>query len=256
MLGLGIGLHKNNFVGGGVAFDATYQAILDYATAQGYTLPSDSQKLLQNQLVVDLKASGVWSKLDTFANFATDGNSNFALIDWKRLTQYTAVNSPIFTANQGFTGGGTRYIDTNYNAFTNAVNFQLNNASVGTYIRTAPVVPNAAKAVFGNGDTGGINFVPQFSNQTSIRLNATSAVGFANTTQVGTWVIVRPSNSNTTTYKNGVITSSPRLSTSISNAKIFLLRRNDATPQNWSDFFFLCGGFINGIRSEIFNRFV
>ena len=95
MLGLGNRLTSYKFSGSCASFDATYQAILDYATAQGYTLPSDSQKLLQNQLVVDLKASGVWLKLDTFANFATDGSSNFALIDWKRLTQYTAVNSPI-----------------------------------------------------------------------------------------------------------------------------------------------------------------
>jgi hypothetical protein len=65
--------------------DADYQAVLDYATTQGYTLPSASQQLLQNQLVVDLKAGGIWSKLDTFAVFATDGDSDFALIDWKRL---------------------------------------------------------------------------------------------------------------------------------------------------------------------------
>jgi hypothetical protein len=41
---------------------------------------------------------GIWSKLDTFSVFATDGDSDFALIDWKRLSDYTAVNSPTFTA--------------------------------------------------------------------------------------------------------------------------------------------------------------
>jgi hypothetical protein len=54
-------------------FDADYQAVLDYATTQGYTLPSAGQQTLQNQLVVDLKAGGIWSKLDTFGVFATDG---------------------------------------------------------------------------------------------------------------------------------------------------------------------------------------
>jgi hypothetical protein len=57
---------------------------------------------LQNQLVVDLKDGGIWSKLDTFAVFATDGDSDFALIDWIRLSDYTAFNSPTFTTNQGF----------------------------------------------------------------------------------------------------------------------------------------------------------
>jgi hypothetical protein len=79
------------------SLDADYQAVLDYATTQGYTLPSAGQQTLQNQLIVDLKAGGIWSKLDTFAVFATDGDEDFALIDWIRLTQYTAVNSPTFT---------------------------------------------------------------------------------------------------------------------------------------------------------------
>jgi hypothetical protein len=96
--------------------------VLNYATTQGYTLPSDSQKLLQNQLVLDLKDAGIWSKLDTFANFATDGSSDFALIDWKRLTQYTAVNSPTFTANRRiYRKWASSYIDTNFNAFNDGV---------------------------------------------------------------------------------------------------------------------------------------
>jgi len=112
------------------AFDADYQAVLNYATTQGYTLPSESQQLLQNQLVVDLKDGGIWSKLDTFAVFATDGNSNFALIDWKRLSQYTAVNSPTFTTNVGFSGNGTSaYVNTNFNPSTSGVNYTLNDAS-------------------------------------------------------------------------------------------------------------------------------
>jgi hypothetical protein len=109
--------------------DPDYKAILDYATTQGYTLPSASQQLLQEQLIIDLKSAGVWSKLDTFGVFATDGNSDFALIDWIRLSQYTAVNSPTFTSNGGFTGNGTSsYIDTNYNPSTSGVNYTLNDA--------------------------------------------------------------------------------------------------------------------------------
>jgi len=118
--------------GGGSGFDADYQAVLDYATAQGYTLPSGGQQTLQNDLVVALKAAGVWSKLDTFANFATDGDSDFALIDWIRLTDYTAINSPTFTTNEGFKGNGTSsYIDSNYNAQIDGTNYTITNASTG-----------------------------------------------------------------------------------------------------------------------------
>jgi hypothetical protein len=110
--------------------DADYQDVLDYATTQGYTLPSGSQQVKQNKLVVDLKNAGIWTRLDTFAVFATDGDEDFALIDWKRLTQYTAVNSPTFTTNVGFSGNGTSaYVNTNFNPSTSGVNYTLNNAS-------------------------------------------------------------------------------------------------------------------------------
>ncbi|WP_353076991.1 hypothetical protein [Flavobacterium sp.] len=111
-------------------YEEEYKSILDYATTQGYTLPSTAQRLKQNTLLSSLKTAGVWNKLDTFANFATDGSTQFALIDWKRLTQYTAVLSPTFTTNEGFMGNGTSsYIDTNFNPVTQGVNYTQNNAS-------------------------------------------------------------------------------------------------------------------------------
>jgi hypothetical protein len=118
------------------AFDADYLAVLNYATTQGYTLPSSGQQLLQNQLVVDLKDGGIWSKLDTFGVFATDGDSDFALIDWIRLSDYTAVNSPTFTTDEGFTGNGaTSYINTSFNP-TMAVKMTSNNANFTVRMNT------------------------------------------------------------------------------------------------------------------------
>lgn len=125
-VGLGLGLFQ------GSSFDASYQAVLDYATSLGYTLPSSAQQVKQNKLIVDLKAGGVWNKLDTLRVYATDGSSNFALIDWKRLSLCTAVNSPTFTTNQGFTSNGTSsYLDVNFTPSINSVNASQNNLSIG-----------------------------------------------------------------------------------------------------------------------------
>jgi hypothetical protein len=127
--------------GGGGGFDADYQAVLDYATTQGYTLPSSGQQVLQNQLVLDLKAGGIWAKLDSFRVYATDGDSDFALIDWKRLVMCTAVNSPTFTTNVGYRGNGTSaYINSNYNPSLHAVNLSLNSASIFAYISVSRTV--------------------------------------------------------------------------------------------------------------------
>ena len=116
--------------GQATSFDADYQAVLDRGTALGYTLPTDGQKIKQNQLLVNLKANGVWAKLDVFYNFANDGSKEFATLNWKApvLYQATLFNS-ISWNTSGFIGNGTNtYIDTNFQ-LASGVNYTLNNAS-------------------------------------------------------------------------------------------------------------------------------
>jgi len=136
-LGLGLGLQYGRKItsgGGGGGFDVSYQAVLNYATAQGYTLPSAGQQVLQNQLVLDLKANGFWNRYDSFGIFAQDGDINFGLIDWRRLVTMTAVNSPTFTPNIGIKGdGSTAYINTNFIPSVDGVNYTLNDAGVSVY---------------------------------------------------------------------------------------------------------------------------
>jgi len=117
-------------------YDADYQAVLDRSTALGYTAPSPAQQTLQNTLVTDLKTAGVWDKLDVFYVFATDGDSNFATLNWKAPSshQVTKVSSPTFTADSGFSGdGSTAYLDTNFSIANDATNYTQNNASAFTY---------------------------------------------------------------------------------------------------------------------------
>ena len=201
-------------------FDLDYQAILDYATTQGYTLPSESQQLLQNQLVVDLKDGGIWSKLDTFAVFATDGDEDFALIDWKRLTQYTAVNSPTFTSNGGFTGNGTSsHINTNYNPSTSGVNYTLNNAGRFYWVDNRSGSVWEGTTTNGNNDSRNANSNQQRINQTST--SVTLAVSFA----VDEFhAINRTSLNNVEFFTYNTQYSRTALSTSILNSNQFILR--------------------------------
>jgi hypothetical protein len=201
--------------------DPDYKAILDYATTQGYTLPSESQRLLQEQLIIDLKAAGVWSKLDTFAVFATDGNSDFALIDWKRLSQYTAVNSPTFTTNQGFKGNGTSsFLDTNWNAVTNGVNFQLNNAGIVCYVFSAS----------GNGPFTGVasgnNQGATNSTAATMRINTTQSLN-ATVNMVGNgYTAVHKTSSLNLTFTKGTNQQNRTVTTDNSfNESHFILRR-------------------------------
>lgn len=136
-------VHANSWSGDtnivGFAYDTDYQAVLDKAILEGFTLPSDEEKLIQNQLIIDLKSSGAWAKADTIYVPATTSNSDFGRIDWKNTTRLaTLFNAPTFIAGKGLQGNGSSaYIDTNFNAFTHGVNYQQNNASRYIFMDTA-----------------------------------------------------------------------------------------------------------------------
>ena len=99
-------------------------------TWTGYT--TEPQSHYQNRLMLGLKSSGAWAKLDLLHVFATNATSDAAaLVQWKSgFPQGTLVNSPTFTANQGFIGnGGNAYIDTNFDPTISGINYTQNNAS-------------------------------------------------------------------------------------------------------------------------------
>jgi hypothetical protein len=125
-----------NWSGLSGAYSSEYQQLLNYATTQGYTLPSSDQKAKQNALIIALKSNGIWDSLDVFYCFANNGSKEFATLNWKDPStfQCAMVNSPVFTSNVGFKSTGpTQYLDTQYIP-NNGTNYTLADASFGTYI--------------------------------------------------------------------------------------------------------------------------
>ena len=242
-VGIGVGIGRQS-VGGG--FDADYQAVLNYATTQGYSLPSAAQQTKQNKLLVDLKAAGIWSHLDTFAVFATDGNSDFALIDWKRLTQYTAFNSPTFSTNGGFTGNGTSsYIDTNFNPTVGTNNYLLNDA--GRFFW----VDNRSGVQWEGVQSGGVN---DSRNATSnlMRINS-GAISSSVTFDVDEFhAINRTSSTDVELFTNTTQFSRTATSTTISNLNQFILR--GGSNYNGSRFrFYAMGGNLVAENTDFYN---
>ena len=113
-------------------FDADYQAVLTYATAQGYALPSATMQQAGNNLVVALKACGAWSRLDGLFPYRKAGDADFSLINWKNPgTSAQRVLSPSWNSD-GYSGTSTSYID-NRVLLNGSGNYQLDNAHVGYY---------------------------------------------------------------------------------------------------------------------------
>ncbi len=117
-------------------FDADYQAILDYATTQGFSLPSVGQQTLQNTLVSSLKTAGIWSELDYLYVMATDGDSDYARINWSNPGTFQLTDTsgtPTFDPNEGFDRACGNYMSGGYIPATHAVNATLNSTSVFLY---------------------------------------------------------------------------------------------------------------------------
>lgn len=137
------------------SYIAQYQAVLDYATVQGDTLPTLAVQIAQNAVVEKLVTDGVWSKLDFFHVWrdGTTGLSSFKSIDWIRLSKATLVNSPTLTVN-GIQGNGTTsYVDLNFNPTTDATNYLLNDHSVGAFNANATAQQGALISNFRSAGT-------------------------------------------------------------------------------------------------------
>jgi len=192
------------------SFDADYQAVLDYATLQGYSLPTSEQQALQNQLMIDLKAAATnglasYHVVNIWAN--NTGNNNFGTIQWQdQITQSTLNNSPTYTSNEGIRGDGVAaFYDTlfapstgNQNdimfglwymnnrvdtteGMTNGVRFHLRPRTTGNELRTVGI----------NSSTG-----------------VTTSTGGSITSSVGFSVAARDTSTVIELYKNGTLIGS------------------------------------------------
>jgi hypothetical protein len=118
-----------------VVYDPAYQAVLDYATLQGFALPSVPIQDAQNQLVVDLKAANAWTEFDVFYNFLSDGDIDFASINWITpgsftVGQPTVFLKPVYTPLVGFVFSPNKFLNTFWVAGVDGVKYQTADASV------------------------------------------------------------------------------------------------------------------------------
>jgi hypothetical protein len=121
------------------SFDSDYQAVLDYAVLNSISLPSSSVKTAQNDLMISLKAAGLFSKMDVFHNFANNDtvNDDFKKICWVRLVSgYETVSGGLIFQEKGvevqaaITSGN---FSTDFN-LNSGVNYLLNDAFYGNVI--------------------------------------------------------------------------------------------------------------------------
>lgn len=124
---------------GGGGFDADYKAILTEATSQGYTLPSSDVQALQNEYLRLLKSIGVWSLLDEYYCFNSDGDSDFTRINWKNPSERCNISGTVnWTSGAGWKvpsgSAASSGIIFAKNLLTDSINYTNLNCACGCYI--------------------------------------------------------------------------------------------------------------------------
>jgi hypothetical protein len=209
---------------GSYILDADYYAVLSRGTALGYTLPNATLQVKQNTLVISLKSAGIWTKLDVLWVYASN-NSNMGTLNFKNPSahQATLVNSPLFTASQGFKGNAsTSYINCNFNPATHGVQYTLNNASRFIYLETAFVTPVMYVL---DGASGTTTNVMQNRNSNDQKINQGTATVSSNAdlSGAGLKVINRTSSTNVELFNGSTQLSRTATSTIMVNINQWVL---------------------------------
>ncbi|MDO5981446.1 fibronectin type III domain-containing protein [Flavivirga spongiicola] len=220
------------------SFDPDYQAILDEATTQGYTLPSSSDQIIQNAKVVSAKASGVWNLADYILVFTETSSKEFKMINWKNPTQKaipyqgSSVVSdlvPLLDSSTGLSSNGTRYLSL-YNPSQGGVNYTLNNAGIYVNVVTAP--SNYFVTAANLGTTNGSLRILQENVSSDQILNGSSVIqdmsgtGLKGISRNSSTNIIFSNDTTTNTVSNG--------STSINNNSLSLWGAQWATDESWN----------------------
>lgn len=167
------------------------------------TPPTEARKALYDALISALVAGGVWGKLDVLQVYAASDQATALTNLIQSSYGATAVNSPTFTADQGFTGASTKYINTNFNPTTaSSPKYGLSSASIFAW---GDQVAANSGGIMGLVSGVGLYIYPRYTDNKFYGLmhNATApVVASGQTDGSGFYAVVRESGSSLKGYKN------------------------------------------------------
>jgi hypothetical protein len=190
----------------GVALDASTVLWIAAVAGAGGSVSGPRQTIVNN-LIVGLKADGLFTKLDQLYLFASE-DSQAALIDIIALNTAALQNAPAFTADAGYQGGSAgdaKLITTNY---TGGGQFSQNSANIFAWNNTAGVDAGGnGGSIIGYSDvTSGLRLFPAYSDGNlywDILDAADSADSIASAGVTGLYLMNRTTNILSTLDING-----------------------------------------------------
>jgi hypothetical protein len=215
--------------------DADAQAVVDNMDTE----PGDGLKELIDNFVAGTKTDSVWTKIDRFWFPAVHEQGASARLDWKSPAtvgrRLTEVNTPSWTAYQGYTGdGSTSYLNTNFTPSTDGVNYTQNSACAGVWVRTVgPTSASRAYAGLNDGFTQQTAIIRRAdgSSWQAVGPNDTTSINATTLSQSATGLLVanRSGASARQVYRNGSSEASDtQASVGLPAFDLYLLARNSS----------------------------
>jgi hypothetical protein len=224
--------------GSAYSYSTEYQALLDWAEANGGTPPStDALKQHEDRFVRALDYEGAYDLADQIFLLSTNGGETFSLANLKTpgTRNGSKVSTPTFTAGTGWNSAGSlsTYINSNYAPATHAVNLSQNSTGIVLYTPTNEAA-SGTKVEFGGNGAALLHAIVSslFTGGTpgvNIRINAaTSGTASGTGTSNGVYVLNRNSSTNIDVYKDGLLVSSLTVtSTGLTSSNLYLLVYNN-----------------------------
>lgn len=249
-------------MGKGSVYDPIVTAWLAQLTTSFGSNPSTAFIDALNDMIAGMRTDGDVLLLDRFWIFAQEvqGYSTISIVN-PSSTALTEVNTPTWTANQGYTfDGSSEFLDTNYTPSTDGVNWTLNSASMGLYIMS-----NADGVYIDIGATSAASAKASYNysragNLTYQAINKSAgSTNIGNGNSIGLYHTQRRTSAATDFIKNGtLLTTDTVVSSSVTEKSLFVgaLNFNGAatlySPRKYSMVFTGSGG-IN--YTNFYNRF-
>jgi hypothetical protein len=206
--------------------DPATTAWVNAVVTAGGTVSSPQQTLV-NDLIVGLKADGVWAKLDRLWLFAAE-NEISALIDLVALVQANTVGTLTFTGH-GCVGGADGFIRTLFNASTQGVQWTSSSSHIAAWDNTSRAA--TATAITGVADDFSVSdLMPFYTSGVVVRINSglTSFPSATNSTSRGFFIGQRNNNTTTECFYNGAsLGTAGNSRNTIVNLEFYICARND-----------------------------
>lgn len=186
--------------------------------------PGLKRRRLIDRTIRLLKGAGVWARLDMLYVIAAH-DAQAARLNWVApgTNTLTAINSPSFALDRGYTGNGTdSYLDTGKDVST-LLKFSRNDAHLGGWALTPGT---ASRILLGSGT----NLRLRNNNATTereARVNTTTSISTDDNVSTGDVVAVRLGANDQRSYRNGGSeTTSAGGSAAVTSETIYLLRNS------------------------------